>query len=131
MKKQLLSTFIVCAGVAIFTFFACGGKANPGGAVCEKMAECAKKQNEEFSVSQCEQDRLFEFEDADSIGCGDQWKAIYECAVGLDCDAANDFSKFESECGGKMKDLDSCIKNAKGKGGSTGDGGVSPETRDY
>lgn len=69
---------------------------------------------------------LFEFEDADSIDCGAQWKAIYECAAGLDCDAAEDHPKFESECGGTVKDLESCIKNANGEGGSTGDGGVSP-----
>lgn len=124
MKRQLIRGFIVCAVVMAVAIVACGGKDNPGGAVCEKMAECAKKQNEEFSVSHCEQDLLFDFEDADSISCGDQWKAIYECASGLDCDAANDTSKFESECGGKVKDYESCVKNAKGEGGGSSDGGV-------
>jgi len=114
-----LGTVLLSIVVVTAAFFACGGQNNPGGTVCAKEAECAKAKAQEFSLSKCEQDALYDFEDADSIGCGSQWKAIYDCAATLDCSAADDTSKFDSQCGDTVKTLDTCVKNAKGQDAGT------------
>ena len=125
MTTKRMVALLLCAVVATAVFLACGGKANPGGTVCAKEAECAKAEVDEFSVSKCEEEALYDFEDADSIGCGDQWKAIYDCAATLDCTAWKDNSKFDDKCGDLVKALQKCVDTAKH---NTTDGGTPPSS---
>jgi hypothetical protein len=130
MSTSRIGGFVLCVVVVVAAVHGCGGKANPGGAVCETVAACAKEDGEEFSLSECEQELLFSFEESDSVGCGEEWKALYDCASRLSCSALKKLSDLEDECESAAEALEKCTERARDAVTGGADGGT-PVSGDY